>query len=335
MRNNIFAHFCGGETIAACAKTTEVLDAHHIGTILDYSIEGKESEKDFSRTCEEVLQTIRTAENNDNIPFCVFKVTGIARLALLEKVNRGGQLSDAEASEFQKVRERVDRICSLAHRTGTPLFIDAEESWIQDSIDHMCEEMMRLYNSDECIVYNTLQMYRHDRLDFLKKSHERAKEEGYKIGFKLVRGAYMEKERDRARELHYPSPIHASKADSDHDYDLALTYCIENINDISICAGSHNEHSALHLVDLMKKHGIEKTDKRIYFAQLYGMSDHISFNLSNEGYNVAKYVPYGPINDVIPYLIRRAEENTSVKGQTGRELNLIVKELKRRKSISN
>lgn len=331
IKGNIFKQFCGGETIAECSRATKLLDEGNIGTILDYSVEGKESEKDFDATAEETLRTIETAHNNKHIPFCVFKVTGVARFALLEKVNAKKELTEQEVAEWQRVRQRVDRICALSAKTGTPVFIDAEDSWIQDAIDDLTNEMMELYNGSKAIVFNTIQLYRHDRLAFLKRCHQDAKSKGYKLGFKLVRGAYMEKERARALEMGYVDPIQPNKEASDRDFNLALEYCIENINDISICCGSHNEESNMKLAMLLDEKGIARNDNRVYFAQLFGMSDHISFNLANGGYNVAKYVPYGPIREVIPYLIRRAKENTSVKGQTGRELSLIIKERKRRK----
>jgi proline dehydrogenase len=330
IRNNIFKQFCGGENIAECARATKVLDQFHIGTILDYSVEGKESEKDFDHTCEETLQTILTAKGNPHIPFCVFKVTGLARFALLEKVNAREKLEQAEITEWQKVRDRVDKICALAESTGTPVFIDAEDSWIQDAIDDLADEMMEKYNDRKAIVYNTLQMYRHDRLAFLKKSSEKARNKGYFLGLKLVRGAYMEKERARAAEKGYPDPIQPDKLSCDRDFDASVDYCIEHLDRIAICAGTHNEQSSLRLAQMMDQKGIQRKDTRVFFAQLFGMSDHISFNLANAGYNVAKYVPYGPIREVLPYLIRRAQENTSVKGQTGRELSLILKEMKRR-----
>jgi proline dehydrogenase len=330
IRKNIFKHFCGGENIAECARATQVLDKFHIGTILDYSVEGKENETDLDQTCEETLQTIRTAKGNAHIPFCVFKVTGIARFSLLEKVNAKTSLTDPEVEEWQRVRDRVDKICGLAASTGTPVFIDAEDSWIQDAIDDLADEMMEKYNDKQAIVYNTLQMYRHDRLEFLKKSYTKAVNGKYFLGLKLVRGAYMEKERARAAEKGYRDPIQPDKVSCDRDFDAAVDFCVERIDKISICAGTHNENSSLRLAQLMDQKGIGRSDKRIYFAQLFGMSDHISFNLANAGYNVAKYVPYGPIREVLPYLIRRAQENTSVKGQTGRELSLILKEMKRR-----
>ena len=331
LRNNIFAHFCGGETIEDCASATQVLDKYGVGTILDYSVEGKQSEEDFDRGLKELLDVVRTAHGNEHIPFCVFKVTGVARFSLLQKFNEGQALTQDEQAEFDRVRERIDTICKAAFEADTPVFIDAEESWIQDTIDHLADEMMLKYNKERAIVYNTVQLYRHDRLDFLKSSHQKAKTQGYFLGVKLVRGAYMEKERERAKEHGYRDPIQPDKPSTDRDFNLALEYCAENSSEIACCAGTHNEFSSELLTKLMAKHGIEKSDKRMYFAQLFGMSDQISFNLANLGYNVAKYVPYGPIRDVIPYLIRRAEENTSVKGQTGRELKLIQAEVKRRR----
>ncbi|MFT4778149.1 MAG: proline dehydrogenase [Flavobacteriales bacterium] len=331
LKKNIFSQFCGGETIEECASTTRVLDQLNVGTILDYSVEGKDSIEDLENTSEEILETVNTANNNLHIPFCVFKVTGVARFGLLQKVNEQKTLTSEEQQEFKAVLARVDRIAKHAFETGTPVFIDAEESWVQDAIDTLTHDLMEKYNKEKVIVYNTAQMYRHDRLAFLQKMFAEAKTKGYHYGVKLVRGAYMEKERERAKERNYPSPIQPDKASSDRDFDAALELCLKNIDHTALVAGSHNEKSTLVLIDLMSKHGVVPSDPRIYFAQLFGMSDHISFNLSHAGFNVAKYVPYGPISEVIPYLIRRANENTSVKGQTGRELSLIMKELTRRK----
>lgn len=331
VKPTVFKHFCGGETIAECALTTKSLDEFHIGTILDYSVEGKESDEDFERTTNEILETIKTGHNNPNIPFCVFKVSGISRHSLLEKVSAKKELNQKERMLFLELHDRVASICRSAYETGTPVFIDAEESWIQDAIDGLATKMMSLYNRETAIVYNTIQLYRHDRLEYLKGLHLEAKEGGYKLGLKLVRGAYMEKERDRAEDQGYTDPIQPNKKATDRDFDLAMIYCLENIEDIALCAGTHNEESSLLLKEQLDKSNIDKKDKRVYFAQLFGMSDHISFNLSHAGYNVAKYVPYGPVREVLPYLIRRAQENTSVAGQTSRELNLINKEIKRRK----
>ncbi len=330
IKNTIFKQFVGGENIADCNRTIEQLGKYNIGTILDYSVEGKESETDFDNCCKETIETIHRAKNDKNIPFSVFKVTGLARFALLEKVTAKQTLTSEEFSEYERVRERVRRICEEAYTNNQPLFIDAEESWIQQAIDDLANENMARYNKNAAIVYNTFQLYRKDRLAYLKTSLEMGKTNGYHVGAKLVRGAYMEKERARAVEMNYPSPIQDTKANSDKDYDLAVEFCVENIDRMGLCAGTHNEKSSLLLVDLMKKKNIAANDKRIFFSQLLGMSDHISYNLSQNGYNVAKYVPYGPVKEVLPYLIRRAQENTSVKGQTGRELSLIIKEKERR-----
>lgn len=330
IKATIFKQFCGGETIEECSKTIQELAKYKIGTILDYSVEGKESEADFDACARETLATISVARNNTTIPFCVFKVTGLARFALLEKVSAQTTLSPEEKTEYEKVKERVNRICGSAYDAGVPVFIDAEESWIQQAIDDLANEMMAAYNKEKAIVYNTFQLYRTDRLDYLKQSYQSALAKNYLLGAKLVRGAYMEKERKRAEEKKYVSPIQARKENADRDYDSALKFCAEHIDRIAICAGTHNEKSSFYLVQLMQEKHIAPSNRHVYFSQLLGMSDHISYNLANAGYNVAKYVPYGPVKEVLPYLIRRAQENTSVKGQTGRELSLIIKEKERR-----
>lgn len=331
IKRTIFKQFCGGENIEDCSRAIAELGKYNIGTILDYSVEGKESEADFDHCLEETLDTIAKGKGDKNIPFCVFKVTGLARFALLEKVSAQQPLTENEKQEWARVEARVNKICDAAAAADQPLFIDAEESWIQHAIDRMVDANMEKHNKNHVIVYNTYQMYLKSRLGALKRAVETAKQKGYKVGGKFVRGAYMEKERERAQQMGYPSPVQDTKPDSDRDYNLALDYFIEHIDHMAVCAGTHNEESSMHLVKLMEQKGIDKGDKRIYFSQLLGMSDHISYNLSLNGYNVAKYVPYGPVKDVLPYLIRRAKENTSVKGQTGRELSLIIKEKQRRK----
>lgn len=331
IKATIFKQFCGGETIEECDKTITELGRFSIGTILDYSVEGKETEQDFDACTAETIATVAKAKSDTHIPFCVFKVTGLARFDLLQKVSANEQLTTQEQQEFERVQNRVNSICKAAHDAGVPIFIDAEESWIQQAIDNLANLMMSLYNKQKAIVYNTYQLYRKDRLAYLKHSFELAQQGGYYLGAKLVRGAYMEKERARAAEKSYPSPIQDTKENTDKDYNTALLFCIENINHIAICAGTHNENSSMYLAQLLKEKAIPSNDKHIYFSQLLGMSDHISYNLANEGFNVAKYVPYGPVNEVLPYLIRRAQENTSVKGQTGRELSLIIKEKERRR----
>lgn len=333
IRATIFKQFVGGEDIHDCDKTIAQLGKFNIGTILDYSVEGKESEADFDHCLEETLDTIKKAHPNPHIPFCVFKVTGLARFELLRKVTEKEALSETEKKEWEKVRERVNKICKAAFEARQPIFIDAEESWIQIAIDDLANENMAQFNKDKVIVYNTYQLYRHDRLQYLKDSYSNATNGGYKIGAKLVRGAYMEKERLRAEEKNYTSPIQKDKQSSDADYDKAVEFCVEHMDHMALCAGTHNEASSLKLVELMTKHKLQNNDGRIYFSQLLGMSDHLSYNLAASGYNVAKYVPYGPVKEVLPYLIRRAQENTSVKGQTGRELGLIIKEKQRRASL--
>ncbi len=328
----IFRHFCGGEDINECSYVINRMGALGVGSILDYSVEGKEEEVEFDHSCEEILATVRRAAGDKYIPFSVFKVTGLARFALLEKVSSKVALSSEEAAEFGRIRDRVRRICEEGYKLNVRVFIDAEETWIQPAIDELATSMMERYNSKACIIYNTLQLYRHDRVDFLKKAWEKAEAGGYYLGLKLVRGAYMEKERERAKVMGYPSPINPDKASSDNEYNEAVRFCIEHIDRISICAGTHNEASSILLTELMAENGISPGDERIYFSQLLGMSDHISFNLAKAGYNVAKYVPYGPVSAVLPYLTRRAQENTSIAGQTGRELSLLTAELKRRAS---
>lgn len=313
-------------------ETSELLSKYNVKTILDYSVEGKESEKEFDASSRIISQTVENASKHHFIPFAVFKMTGMARFALLQKVNDGKELSENEKLEYERVLDRVNAICKKGFELDIPILIDAEESWIQNTIDNIVELMMEKYNKQKAIVFNTVQLYRHDRLEYLKTSVEKARSIGLKYGIKLVRGAYMEKERERALKMNYPSPINKTKEDTDRDFNAAIKHCIDNIDVISVCCGSHNEESCKYLVELMGQHNLEKNDKRIYFAQLLGMSDHISFNLSHEGYNVAKYVPFGPVYDVTPYLIRRTEENTSVAGQVSRELLLIQKERQRRKS---
>ena len=330
IRKTIYKQFVGGEDIQDCKTAIEQLGKYGVGTILDYSVEGKESDEDFERTTKETIATVERAAGDANIPFCVFKVTGLAPFSLLESYSRG---KTEDTASWEKVQDRVMRICSYAALKHVPIFIDAEESWIQAAIDSLALEMMRRFNKKECIVYNTYQMYRHDRLDFLGKNIQTAHQESFLLGAKLVRGAYMEKERARAEKMAYNSPIHSDKEGTDKMFNDALQLCIKNIDIVSICAGTHNESSSMLLARLMKEHQIKPGDKRIFFSQLLGMSDHISFNLAGSGYNVAKYVPYGPVKEVMPYLFRRAQENTSVKGQTGRELSLIIKERKRRKQL--
>ena len=331
IRRTVYRQFCGGETISDCTQTVEKLAEYHIGTILDYSVEGKESVEDFENALDETLASIDRAKDDASIPFCVFKPTGFARFALLEKKNSQEKLNADEASEFAEFVSRVEKICLSAFEKGVPVFIDAEESWIQDVVDELATNLMKKYNREKVIIYNTIQMYRTGRIHYLEKNLAEAAASGFIPGFKIVRGAYMEKERKRASRLGLPSPIQPDKSATDRDYNLAIEIALNNIDRLSLCAGTHNEKSSLLLVELMRKKHLANNHHHIWFSQLYGMSDHISYNLAMQGYNVCKYVPYGPVEDVLPYLVRRAQENTSVAGQTSRELSLLQTELKRRK----
>ncbi|MCX6182526.1 MAG: proline dehydrogenase family protein [Bacteroidetes bacterium] len=333
IKKTLYKQFCGGENIEECkAVVDEMYDKYKVGTILDYSAEGQANDDSFETSKNEVLATIKLAKGNSKIPFTVFKITGLARFELLVKVQSGEELSADEKEEFTKVRARIELICKTAHENKVRIFLDAEETWIQKVIDSIAEEMIEKYNKEQAIVYNTIQLYRNDRITYLKDQIENAREKGYCLGLKLVRGAYMEKERKRAEVNAYPSTINANKEETDRLFNKAVTICVENLDAVNICAGTHNESSCLHLVHMIKQKGIKVADERVFFAQLYGMSNHISFNLAAAGYNVVKYVPYGPVEKLVPYLIRRAKENTSIAGQTGRELKLIMAEKKRRKA---
>lgn len=330
VKATVYDQFCGGESIMGCEKTIKELADYQIGTILDYSVEGKESEQEFDACQAEIIRTIEKAQGDSRIPFSVFKITGVVRFGLLEKVQLGAELTGPDQAEWSRAKARVQAIAAAAHQAQQALFIDAEESWIQDAIDGLVAELMVQFNRESPIVYNTIQLYRHDRLAYMQQAYAEAKAAGYWYAVKLVRGAYMEKERDRAEEMGYPSPIQPNKAASDRDYNEALRFCVEHIDHLAVCSGSHNEDSNQLLARLMQEKGLEAGHDRIWFAQLKGMSDHLSFNLSHAGYNVAKYVPYGPVPSVLPYLIRRAHENTSIAGQMSRELSLLVKERQRR-----
>jgi proline dehydrogenase len=331
IKNTVFEQFCGGETIEECGPTVERLSASNIGSILDYSVEGKSDEADFDRTKEETIRTVLRAKDDPRIPFSVFKVTGIAPLGTLEKLSAKRKLDAKGQAKCERIHNRVQEICEAAYSIGQPVFIDAEESWIQDAIDRLAIEMMEKFNREKPIVFNTWQMYRTDRLEHLKETRRAATRDGYILGAKLVRGAYMEKERERAEEMGYPSPIHPDKASTDYAYDTAIDYCLSHINEVAFVAGTHNEISTQHLVKKMHDKGISTDHPHIFFSQLFGMSDNLSYMLAKNGYSVSKYVPYGPVQDAVPYLIRRAEENTSMTGQVSRELDLIEKELRRRK----
>lgn len=330
IKATLFKQFCGGETLEECERTASRLASSGVKTILDYSVEGEKTEAGFDAAVEKILATVGRAQANAQIPFAVFKTTGVVRFELLEKVSAGAALSAAESAEFDRAKSRVKKLCGAAHDAGVPVMMDAEESWIQPAIDDLVYEMMRAFNRERCAVYNTFQMYRHDRLSALRTAVEAAEQGGYFFGVKLVRGAYMEKERKRAAELSYPSPIHPSKAETDAAYDAALEFCAAHIGNLSLCAGTHNEASSLLLTKLISEKNLIAAQPELYFSQLYGMGDHLSYNLASAGFNVAKYVPYGPVKSVLPYLIRRAEENSSIAGHVSRELRLIEAEKRRR-----
>ncbi|XZF16632.1 proline dehydrogenase family protein [Chitinophagaceae bacterium MMS25-I14] len=331
IKSTIFKQFCGGETMEEAAQTANVLGKYGVGVILDYGVEGKEGEAEFDKAVPEFIRAIRYASSQKNIPFVSIKITGFARFALLEKIHSGETLSEKEQAEWTRVRQRIYDICGAAEKYNVMVLVDAEESWIQKPVDDLTDDMMEAFNKDAVIVFNTFQMYRHDRYEFLLESYKKSSARGYILGAKLVRGAYMEKERKRAAEMGYISPIQPNKESTDKDYDAGVLFCLQHLDDIAVFIGTHNEQSCLKAAAYMESQNIPATHPHVYFSQLYGMSDNMSFNLAHSGYHVAKYLPYGPVEDVIPYLMRRAQENTSVAGQTGRELTLINKEIKRRK----
>jgi proline dehydrogenase len=333
IRATVFDHFCGGVNENDCLSVVDKMYTKGVSSVLDYSVEGKEEEAQFDAALAMTLKTIEFAKERQAIPFAVFKPTGLGRLDLYEKVGLKATLTSSEQDEWDRVVDRFDLVCKTAQFKDVALLIDAEESWMQDAADDLVAQMMQKYNKEKAIVFNTLQMYRWDRLDYLKRLHEKAKEEGFYIGMKIVRGAYMEKENARAEAKGYPTPICPSKDATDANYDAAVLYMMEHLETMAIFAGTHNESSSYALMNLMQERNIKTNDERIWFGQLYGMSDNISYNLAANRFNVAKYLPFGPVKDVMPYLIRRAEENTSVAGQTSRELSMLKAERNRRKAL--
>lgn len=331
MKSTIFRQFCGGETMQEAGRTAQRISSFGVNAILDYSVEGKESEEEFDQAVQEVKRAIRyAATQKPNIPFVSIKITGYARFGLLEKWHSGTKLSPEEEAARGRVRRRIDEICAEAAAHDIQVLIDAEESWIQWPVDELANAAMASYNKTKATVYNTFQFYQHGSLAVLKEAVKKAEAGGYIFGAKMVRGAYMEKERSRAEKMGYPSPIQPDKASTDRDYDEAVLFCLQHIDRVASFIGTHNEQSCAKAAAYMNAHGIAPKHPHVWFSQLYGMSDNISFNLAHYGYRVAKYLPYGPVKFVVPYLMRRAEENTSVAGQTGRELSLIRKEKKRR-----
>jgi proline dehydrogenase len=331
IKSTIFKQFSGGETMEDCLPVIEKMYTQKLHSILDYSVEGKEHEEQFDAAMKKKISIIEFAARKKELPFAVFKPTGIGRFAIWEKVSSKVTLTKEEEEEWERVQLRVESICEAAYLNNIGVLVDGEETWMQDAADDLMEKMMRKYNHEKVIVYNTLQCYRWDRLQYLQDLHEKGKKEGFKIGAKIVRGAYMEKENERAKKMGYPSPICENKEATDVSFNGVLAYCLSHINDISTFVGSHNEMSNYLALQVMEDKKIAIDDERVWFSQLYGMSDHISYNLAKKGYNAAKLVPFGPVRDVVPYLMRRAQENTSVKGQTGRELALLLEERKRRK----
>lgn len=338
LRSTVFKQFVGGETLEESARVAKLLSSYGVQVILDYGVEAKEGESNFDNVTEHIIEAIDFAATQSNIPFISVKLTGVASHILLENLNDAPRLrsgihdSESDNASWQRVRERMYAICDVAQEKGVGILIDAEETWIQDPIDRLAIELMGIYNKEKVIVYNTYQLYRNDRFSFLQLSHRIAKEQGFLLGAKLVRGAYMEKERARAQQMNYPSPIHVDKASTDKDFDAAAKYCIENLDSISLLLASHNEQSNIQIANEMARLNLSNDFKKVHFSQLYGMGDHITFNMAVKGYNVSKYLPFGPICEVIPYLMRRAEENSSVNGQTNKELVMINTELARRKA---
>lgn len=331
IRSTVFDHFCGGVTEEDCMTIIDKMYTKKVHSVLDYSVEGKEVENQFDHAMEKVLKIINFVKEKEAIPFAVFKPTGFGRFGLYQKITEKRTLTPEEKEEWKRVVARYEKVSKASFEKDIPLLIDAEETWMQTAADDLIEQMMEKYNKEKVIVFGTLQLYRKDRLAYLKELHTRAKEKGFKVGMKLVRGAYIEKERERAEEKGYPDPICENKASTDENFNNVMKYMFNNLDDMAIFSGTHNEESSYLLMDLINESKFKKTDDRLWFGQLYGMSDNISYNLADAGFNVAKYLPFGPVKDVMPYLIRRAEENTSVAGQTNRELDLISKEKKRRK----
>ena len=330
IRSTVFDHFCGGVNEEDCLTVIDRMFEKGVSSVLDYSVEGKETESEFERAFKMTLKIIDFAKEKKSMPIAVFKPTGFGRLKIYEKVSNGDTLTNSEKEEWTNIVKRYDAVSKAAKTNDVMLLIDSEETWMQKAADDLVTQMMEKYNKDKPIVFNTLPMYRKDRLEFMKEQHKTARKKGYSIGYKLVRGAYLEKENERANEMGYETPMCPNKKATDDNYNGAVAYMIKNIKDMSIFIGSHNEESAYLAMELMEGKGLKNNDNRIWFGQLYGMSDHITYNLADKGYNVAKYIPFGPVKDVMPYLIRRAEENTSVAGQTSRELSLLKKEKKRR-----
>ena len=330
-RVTVYEHFCGGETFDECKKTIAKLHKNHVYAMLNYGVELKEREEDFDKTIEKNIEALEFAGKNKDVKVLCIKITGFGRFGLFEKIQAGKKLTKAETEELERVKYRLNNLCQSASKNNVSIYVDAEESWIQDTLDSIVEDVMAKYNHQKAVVFNTLQLYRWDRLDYLHAQLKEAKSKGYILGVKLVRGAYMEKERDRAKDMGYKSPIHVNKESVDKDFNEAMNLCLDHLNHVSVCIASQSEESNMLAIQQIDKKKIDRKHPHILFSQLYGMGDNITFNLARLGFNASKYLPYGPVKDVIPYLIRRAQENTSVSGQMGRELRLLVTEIERRK----
>ncbi|MEL6594221.1 MAG: proline dehydrogenase family protein [Bacteroidota bacterium] len=330
VRNTLFNLFCGGESLTETVGRSSILDKFRVKTILDYSVEGEKTESAFDATLNEFIATLRQGARQSSIAMVACKLTALAPFDLLAKLQAGGELKEGERSAYNRVKRRIHDLAKAAADHRTPIYIDAEESWIQDTIDRLTEELMEQYNQKSVVVYHTVQLYRHDRLDYLRQLIQRSQQKGYKLGVKLVRGAYMEKERERAVDMGYPSPIQPDKQATDADYNTAVDLCVDHLEHVSVCVGSHNEESCRRLAERMNQMGLPHDHPNVWFAQLLSMSDHITFNLAAQGFNAAKYLPYGPVKAVMPYLIRRANENTAIAGQASREMQLLTTEMERR-----
>lgn len=328
----VFSVFCGGETISESLKAVEKLGQSRVGAILDYSVEGQDEEKEFDQTEKEIIRIVKIAKDNTNIPVSCIKISGIVSNKILEKLSAGTSLTASEQAATDALYARFDRICQVCLESGVPIYVDAEESWLQPAIDFLVETSMGKYNRERAIVFQTVQMFRHDRLAYFKALIARGRAEGFKIGMKIVRGAYLDKENKRAADMAYPTPIQPNKEATDRDYNAALLLSIDNLDWVEVCAGTHNEYSCQYLAGLMDERGLQRNHPHVYFSQLYGMSDYMSYNLAAAGFNVSKYLPYGPVKHTLPYLIRRAKENTAIAGQMGKEYSMILKEINRRKS---
>ena len=330
IKKTIFDQFCGGTTDEECMPLVGEMYEKGVSSILDYSVEGKESEEDCDAVVGKKLSLIHGASEHNALPFEVVKPTGIGRFYIWQKVTEKKPLTQLEQLEWARIYNRVDLLCKTAVDSNIALLFDGEETWMQDAADDLVQEMMQKYNHGKAYIYNTIQCYRHDRLEYVKKLYKNATDKGYLVGAKIVRGAYMEKERERAEKMNYPSPICVDKQATDDMFNAVMHFILDHLDVIKLCIGTHNEESTLAAMEVLKERDIDPNTQDVWFGQLYGMSDNLTYNLAALGHNTFKILPFGPIKDVMPYLIRRAQENTSVAGQVGRELNLIKQEMERR-----